>query len=248
MANSSSKKVSFRGEEKVNNKALLSFVLVFFLFHSSVRASEPIQMHISAAENDTNAIARLIGNGTDVNRIENNQACTPLHWAARCNRREAAEFLIEHGADVNARDYTGMTPLHYAALCGHCEMVEMLLNKKAQVNAFDCQGLTPLHLAAQYGHVKAVEVLLTYGADLSAKTSYCGLTPLHWAAYWRHIEVINVLLKNGADINARDHNGRTPLTWAEQNNNYDVARLLARKGGKRNPCDKAPLYSFFDPE
>lgn len=217
----------------MKNKLLLPVILACALIYTDGRALETIQ--VTAAENDTNTMARLLTDGFDVNSAEKSRGCSALHWAACYNRRPAAEFLLEQGADVNARDNLGMTPLHYAALGGHVTMVEILLAKKADVNALDCQGLTPLHLAAQYGHAKIVEILLDYGADIAAKTNFRGLTPLHWAAFWGDTEGINALLKNGADKNARDHNGYTPFMWAEQHDRYEAARLLARKGSKRHP-------------
>ena len=225
----------YRKGVKMKKTMFLSVFLAWVMIYADVQANDVIQ--VCAAENDTNAIARLVTDGININSTEKSRDCSALHWAAYFNRLEAVRFLIERGADVNARNNIGMTPLHYAALCGHKDMVETLLEQKADVNALDCQGLTPLHLAAQYGHAEIVEILLGYGADIAAKTNYRGLTPLHWAAFWGHTEAINTLLKNGADINARDHNGYTPLTWAEQYNNYDMARLLARKGGKRHQHD-----------
>lgn len=39
---------------------------------------------------------------------------TPLHMAARSGQTEIVQFLIESGADVNARDAYGQTPLSVA--------------------------------------------------------------------------------------------------------------------------------------
>ena len=40
---------------------------------------------------------------------------TPLHLAARFDQRDAAERLLEHGADPAARDGDGRTPVEVAA-------------------------------------------------------------------------------------------------------------------------------------
>ncbi|XP_043569081.1 poly [ADP-ribose] polymerase tankyrase-2-like [Chiloscyllium plagiosum] len=43
---------------------------------------------------------------------------TPLHLAAGYNNLEVAEYLLQHGADVNAQDKGGLIPLHNAASYG----------------------------------------------------------------------------------------------------------------------------------
>lgn len=40
---------------------------------------------------------------------------TPLHHACRYGHIAVAHFLIQQGADVNARDDDLLTPLHFAA-------------------------------------------------------------------------------------------------------------------------------------
>jgi cytohesin len=51
---------------------------------------------------------------------------TPLHFAADHGHRQAAELLIAHGAEVEARDKNGETPLDRAAAMGHPELVALL--------------------------------------------------------------------------------------------------------------------------
>ena len=40
---------------------------------------------------------------------------TPLHAAAHANQAAIAKLLIEHGADVNAKDLNGKTPMHHTS-------------------------------------------------------------------------------------------------------------------------------------
>jgi hypothetical protein len=52
---------------------------------------------------------------------------TPLHWAAQGGgRTEVLRLLLEHGADVSARDEYGSTPSELASLYGYPEIVELL--------------------------------------------------------------------------------------------------------------------------
>jgi ankyrin repeat protein len=60
-----------------------------------------------------------------------------------------AEFLLAHGAVVDARDNAGQTPLHYASARGDDSLAKLLLAKGADVNARDTHGKTPLYVTLQ---------------------------------------------------------------------------------------------------
>jgi ankyrin repeat protein len=51
---------------------------------------------------------------------------TPLHVAAFAGQKEAAELLIEKGADVNAKNKEGLTALEMALQMSHQPTVELL--------------------------------------------------------------------------------------------------------------------------
>jgi ankyrin repeat protein len=52
---------------------------------------------------------------------------TLLHWAVqRGGRTEVVRLLLEHGADVNARDEYGNTPSQLGSRHGYPEIVELL--------------------------------------------------------------------------------------------------------------------------
>ncbi|GMH36849.1 hypothetical protein BSKO_04722 [Bryopsis sp. KO-2023] len=76
-------------------------------------------------------------------------------------------FLLESGADVNARSSIHVTSLHYAAYAGSSELIQLLLDNGAEIDAQSKFGETPLHWAAKYGSGEAIEVLKNAGADLS---------------------------------------------------------------------------------
>ncbi|KAJ8952906.1 hypothetical protein NQ318_006523 [Aromia moschata] len=90
---------------------------------------------------------------------------TPLHLAAGYNNVEVAEFLLEHGADVNAQDKGGLIPLHNASSYGHLDIAALLIKYNTVVNATDKWGFTPLHEAAQKGRAQLCALLLAHGAD-----------------------------------------------------------------------------------
>ena len=94
---------------------------------------------------------------------------TALHHAAARNFRTAAEFLLQKGAKINARDRRDYTPLAMAAASGHTHVAELLLKRgaspdlAASPNPFEEK--TPLALAIGAGDRTMAELLRSYGAS-----------------------------------------------------------------------------------
>lgn len=91
---------------------------------------------------------------------------TPLHQFARKGDLENAQFFLDHGADLEARDDDiCSTPLGWAAKYGEKRMVELLLQRGAKPNLHDDPPwATPLAWATRRGHTEVAALLQQYGA------------------------------------------------------------------------------------
>ena len=90
--------------------------------------------------------------------------------AARNDKHDVVNSLLEHGADPDAqRNYFGMTALMVAAINGHAFIVGALLKGGAQPDLLDNNGMTALIMAARAGHLDIVKALLTGGAKHDIK-------------------------------------------------------------------------------
>ena len=56
----------------------------------------------------------LLAAGADINTKDATRGLTPLHEAARWGWNDVVQFLVDHGADLNAKDNRGMTPVDSA--------------------------------------------------------------------------------------------------------------------------------------
>ncbi|KAG1363979.1 Protein S-acyltransferase 24 [Cocos nucifera] len=102
-----------------------------------------------------------------------------LQWAALNNRTAAAQYIIEHGGDVNAADHTRQTALHWSAVRGHMQVAELLLKEGARVDAADLYGYQTTHVAAQYGQTAFLYHIVTkWNADPDVPDND-GRSPLH---------------------------------------------------------------------
>ena len=117
---------------------------------------------------------------------------TPLHAAVSCENRGAMEMLVEHGADINAADITGMTPLHVAAMLGRAAEADWLLEHGACMEARDSFGDTPVHTAAVFGQGGVLQVLAQRGAAVDTANT-AGKTPIMLARDNRQPRVVALI-------------------------------------------------------
>lgn len=99
---------------------------------------------------DIESFKDLIALGADVNECDCN-GVTPLWLAAQQSNYEAAKILIEHGANLEARDRFGSSPLHraiiHSKLAKDDRTIKLLLDAGADIHCQNNSGITPLKLA-----------------------------------------------------------------------------------------------------
>ena len=119
----------------------------------------------ASRNNQCESMAALVDIGADVNA--NAFRGTPLLWACYSDKVEAAEWLLDHGAEADLRhDWGG-----------------------------DGHGVSAvaMHLAAQHGAVACLKLLLDRGADHTIVDGAHGGTPLGWAEYSHAAEAAEIL-------------------------------------------------------
>ena len=163
---------------------------------------------------------------------------TPLMMACKQTHTEQMiSFLIEKGADVNAKDNDGKTPLMFASEGARVTAVNLLLSKGARVNEKDNEGRSAL-LFATYAwndgkeDPEIADTLLKHGADVNAQDND-GVTPLIRAVWNARPGIVKVLLANGADVNARDKHGWTALRFAGGDSRKEIYDLLKQAGARK---------------
>ena len=171
-----------------------------------------------------------------------------------------AQLLLEHGADVNARDNVHRTPLLGAILQRLPNLARLLLEHGADSNLVYKEEKTLLHLLlalpdSGWGsiwsedHLFFAQLLLEHGADVNARDNVHN-TPLLLAVRYRSPDIVRLLLEHGADPRSVDNQGKTLLHllsgsigsgWVSDwhDNHLALAQLLLEHGADVNVRDNA---------
>ncbi|MBN2384616.1 ankyrin repeat domain-containing protein [bacterium] len=75
---------------------------------------------------------------------------TPLHYAALVGNEKIIAYLLDHGADIEARDQIKRSTLHWAAAYGRPEVCKLLLDRGADKNSEDETGMTAMDYALKW--------------------------------------------------------------------------------------------------
>lgn len=87
------------------------------------------ELHLYAANNDIPSMAAHVAHHKiDLNASVKPSVVNALHRAAQANAAAAIRWLVENGADVNARQTGSWTPLHTATSCGAVDAFITLLD------------------------------------------------------------------------------------------------------------------------
>jgi ankyrin repeat protein len=206
---------------------------------------------------DIEAIKQHIAEGADVNALYFEMP--PLTWSATMGQTEAAELLLQHGADINGRNRDGNTALHLAVFLGRAETAELLLKRGADVNAKNDDGATPVDLLTvpwemtrfmsdifdiklereqvDAGKAKIREMLSAnpkFGAE-TLPNSEDNPKDLWTAAREGDLQAIKHYIKEGGDVNALGKMFQlSAISWSALHGQTEAVRLLIENGADVN--------------
>jgi len=154
-------------------------------------------LHLAAGHGFLGVTRTLVERNADIH-AQDRSGDTPLHrtmgWWFRQTERtqncrlDVVKFLLEQGADPDAKNYDHWTPLHMASYYASVKGAQLILEQGANIHARNKKGRTPLH-----------QVLV--GLDDTFDTLDMFL------------DTMRCQLEHGADVDALDDDHATPLHW-----------------------------------
>ncbi|KAM0705490.1 hypothetical protein Q7P35_006849 [Cladosporium inversicolor] len=152
---------------------------------------------------------------------------------SRSGNKEVVRFLLDKGADVDARGGLYGNALQAASVRGHKEIVQQLLDKGADVNAQGGEYSNALQAASAGGHNEIVQQLLDKGADVNARGGHYG-NALQAASAGGYKEIVQQLVDKGADVNAQGGEYSNALQAASAGGYKEIVQQLLDKGADVN--------------
>lgn len=159
-------------------------------------------LHCAAMGGNIGILTVALTKGFDINRADN-RGMTPFLHAAQNGHLDAAQLLIDNGANAQATSQGGGTALH-----GLMELFWRQMDSTA---------------------LNVARLLLANGVDVNARDDW-EMTPLHRAMHTESADFVRLLLENGAEVNVANDEGITPLRLAVQRQKAGFAEMLLEAG------------------
>lgn len=140
---------------------------------------------------------------TIVNTKDITSGETALHIVTARRDLTWMGFLLQRGANPNARDKDGVTPLMLATNLRFVDGVETLLSRKAQVDATNNSGETALIRAVQLRDLAMVRLLLKNGANPDKQDTIAGQSARDYAnGDFRNPQILEAITASDKDRKA----------------------------------------------
>jgi ankyrin repeat protein len=194
---------------------------------------------VVARTGNVEAARLLLAAGADINVQEQWGGQSALMWAAAQSQPEMVKFLLENGANPDARGLErdwqrrilteprpkdmnrgGFTALLYAAREGCIECAQNLVEGGADIDLTDPERVSPLGLAINNLHFDLAAYLIGAGADVD-KWDLFGRTPLYQA-----VDMHTLPTQGSGSMSA--------IPSLDKHSGFDIAKLLLDAGANPN--------------
>jgi ankyrin repeat protein len=177
----------------------------------------PAAMFEAAKRDRPDVLALLLDLGVP-REIQDQSGKRALHEAAAHNALRAARFLIERGAEIDARESNyDAAPIGWAAHGDKTEMLSLLSRHSREIWTLCFRG-----------YVDRVREILMEDPSRARVVGKQGHTPLWWLPddEGKAMEIVELLLAAGADPSAKSTGGGTAADWAHRRGMGEVATRI----------------------
>jgi len=125
---------------------------------------------------------------------------TPLMTASRTGKLDAVKALLDHGANINAKENHGQTALMWAIDENHNDVAELLLARGADFSIRSNRGFTAFLFAARSNNMELIDAMMAAGQKLNDPVLGRPGNLVSIAISNSNYDLAAFFLKNGADV------------------------------------------------
>lgn len=238
-------------KRSARNRKELNLVMKLLIEHGAdiearyIGGQTPLMLAIRWAGEHLTAVRLLLDKGADTETKDENGETSLIH-AIRWGRDDETaatrhssvtvrrgggsvaviRLLLDHGADIEAKDQYGRTPLWQTFYPVRRETMNLLIDRGADIAAKDEHGKTLLHL---FSMIEPDEIMQRFIGDNLEVRDNNHMTPLSVACLFGNIETMRLLVEAGSSVHSQDSSGRTYLHTAATTGHAKVVRFLLEK-------------------
>lgn len=127
---------------------------------------------IAVNANNTRGAKQLLESGANPNIYDINGVSPLMKTIQNGENPELAKILVEHNADLDAKNEKGIPVLMSYPYRNRIPVYEVLIDKGADLNIRNPEGQTPLIKAVLEGNLQMVKLLMENGADPTLKDDF----------------------------------------------------------------------------
>ena len=190
--------------------------------------------------------------------VRNAQGITPLAAAAEHGHAHVVHFLLEHGANSELEDSSGLQAIDKAEVGGFQNVVSLLIEHEMRKHPdvpyklireiktrAKSTNRAPIFIAAQEGILEALSHFVT-PQNVNERNAQ-GITPLAAAAASDHADVVHVLLAHGAEPTLENTQGLRAIDIADAAGFRKVVEVLVAHNFHMRGLDKTILVPAAEP-
>jgi ankyrin repeat protein/poly(3-hydroxybutyrate) depolymerase len=186
------------------------------------------------------AVRSIVERNPGLVKSADDSGFTPLHIAATAGHVDIIEYLLDRGADLEARTAGGQTPLFQTVPLGSEQAFERLLEKGANLNARDDLGRTILQFALTWRRPSMVDVILQHGFNPDT-SGVAAQQMLDEAANSGVESLVSTLIARGVTVEPGMRDGTSLLHSAARGGLPGLADRLLKRGALANARDQHGL-------
>ncbi|OTB11190.1 hypothetical protein K445DRAFT_322185 [Daldinia sp. EC12] len=192
-------------------------------------SAEPNTLLEAVRARNGDGVIRLISSGySTAERTQDGQ--TVLHFCAIYNDAEIAQLLLDHGADINARDNQLRSPLNVALSSEALNVANVLVQRGCSLTGSIDMIFPLIQRVEEIPGIRPLIKTLAPKFNKAASGPYL----IHQALETNDLQSLEILLSAGFDPNVRNRHGLPPLYQAMVQQQGHAVRLLLAHGANKN--------------